>query len=722
MEKLQSMEQERGIRKMADRQPQDTFYQRAKEQAKALVAKMTLEEKASQLLYNSPAVERLGIQEYNWWNEASHGVARAGTATVFPHAIALAATFNPALLRSIGRAVSIEARAKYNENKKQQDCDIYKGLTFWTPNMNIFRDPHWGRGQETFGEDPYLTASLSCEYIEGLQGDGEILRSAACAKHFAVHSGPESLRHSFDARVDTHDLYETYLPAFEWVIKHTRVAGVMGAYNRLNGVPCCCSKELLIDLLAKKWGFDGYVVSDCGALRDMSEGHHYTDSDVESAALAIKSGCHLNCGWAYERLIDAYEMDLITEEDLTVAAEKLFTVRCLLGEFEEESPYGDIFYEKVDCPEHRILNLKAARECLVLLKNQDDFLPVRPEGVSRIAVVGPNSMNITALEGNYNGYASQYITVADGIRQVYANAEIYVSKGCHLWYERKNEWNGFGDIISDGVAAASHAELTVLCLGLDSSIEGEDGCVSEEYTIGGDKRDLYLPETQIRLAEAVCDACENVVVVLLSGGSLDPGEKVRAHAKAILQAWYPGALGGLAVAQLLAGVYSPSGKLPITFYKGDSQLPDFRDYAMKNRTYRYYQQEPMYPFGYGLSYTKFSFSNLIVEKSENGWNVSIDIKNEGTMEGSEKLQAYAAFTDSRTKTPSYQLCGLCPVELEPGEWKRVTMEIDRYWVCAVLSDGSRVEPDGEVLLYVGGHQPDQRSNLLTETECLAVTI
>ncbi|MCM1025116.1 MAG: glycoside hydrolase family 3 C-terminal domain-containing protein [Roseburia sp.] len=690
----------------------------AKKAAKALVAQMTLEEKASQLLYNSPAIERLGIKEYNWWNEASHGVARAGTATVFPHAVAMAATFDPAMIKTVGEAVAEEARAKYNENRKEGDRDIYKGLTFWTPNLNIFRDPRWGRGQETFGEDPYLTAVMGCEYINGLQGEGEFLKSAACAKHLAAHSGPEALRHSFDAKVSPKDLWETYLPAFEWVIKHTEVAGVMGAYNRLNGVPCCCSEELLRNILVEQWGFDGYVVSDCGALRDVSQGHRYTDSDEESAALALKNGCHLNCGWAYERLIDAYEMDLITEEEITAAAEKLFMVRFLLGEFEKKVPWAEISYDRVNCKEHRELNLRVARECMVLLKNQNGFLPMKPGRISRIAVVGPNSMNITALEGNYNGYASRYITVADGIREIYAESEILVAKGCHMWYEGQNEWNGFGNIRSDGIAAASHADVTILCLGLDSSIEGEEGCVSGEYTQAGDKRDLYLPETQRRLAEDICDICENVVVILMSGGALDLGEKVTAHAKAVIQAWYPGALGGLAVAQLLAGIYSPSGKLPITFYCGNGGLPAFEDYNMKGRTYRYCREKVLYPFGFGLSYTEFSFDNLTITRIHGGWQVTAEVKNTGKRSGQEKVQIYAAFQDTRTDTPVLQLCGLCPIGLAPGEKKRVAVKIDEYWVAAVLSDGKRVRPDGKILIYVGGSQPDARSRELTGMECL----
>jgi len=695
----------------------------AKARAKALVAQMTVEEKASQLLYNSPAVERLGIKEYNWWNEASHGVARAGTATVFPHAIALAATFDPDLLGRVGEAVSTEARAKYNHNVKAGDRDIYKGLTFWTPNMNIFRDPRWGRGQETFGEDPYLTAMLSCSYINGLQGDGEFLKSAACAKHFAAHSGPEGVRHGFDAKVTTHDLRDTYLPAFEWVIKNTKVAGVMGAYNRLNGVPCCCSEELLKTILVGQWGFDGYIVSDCGALRDISEGHHYTASDTESAALALKAGCHLNCGWAYEKLIEAYEMDLIDEADITAAAEKLYSIRFMLGEFEEELPYSDITYKKVDCREHRELNLEAARECMVLLKNENNFLPVSAEKLQTIAVVGPNSMSVTALEGNYNGYASRYVTVADGIRETFPDAEVFVSKGSHLWYEGKNEWAGFGDILSDGVAVAEGADLTVLCLGLDASIEGEElPTTPDSYTDGGDKKMLYLPKTQQRLAEAVCDVCENVVVVLMSGGALDLGEKVTGHAKAIIQAWYPGALGGLAAAQLIAGVYSPSGKLPVTFYRGDAALPDFTDYSMAGRTYRYCRDEVLYPFGYGLSYTSFSLDNFCVKKDGEDWLATVTVRNDGTMAGKEKLQIYVSCTDSRTAAPGCQLCGLGCADLMPGEETTLSITIPAFWTQVVLQDGTRVDPDGGIVFYAGGQQPDCRSRALTGKACLTARV
>ena len=694
----------------------------ARERAKNLVAKMTVEEKISQLLYTSAAIERLGIKEYNWWNEGSHGVARAGTATVFPHAIAMAATFDPELVNAVADVISTEGRAKYNKHVKYNDYDIFKGLTFWAPNINIFRDPRWGRGQETFGEDPFLTAALGKSFIKGIQGDGEFLKASACSKHFAVHSGPEKDRHGFDAKTNEHDLFETYLPAFEQTVK-SGVTGVMGAYNRTNGEPCCAHSYLLLDILRKQWAFDGYVVSDCGALKDIYTDHHFTDTKAEAAAVALKSTCDLNCGETYEALVDAYEQDLITEEEITAAAERVYTIRFLLGEFEENRPYADIPYSKLDCKEHRELNLKTAEQCLVLLKNKDSFLPLDKKTTKRIAVVGPNSLSVTALEGNYNGYASEYITVADGIRRVFEDASISVEKGCNYCVEKLNDWSGFANMISDGVAAASEADITVLALGLDCSVEGEDTGFDDDYTACGDKRSLYLPKTQQKLAEAVCDVCDNVIVVLMCGSSIDLGDKVTSHAKAIVHAWYPGSLGGLAVANLLSGAVSPSGKLPVTIYRGDHDVPDFLDYSMLGRTYRYIDGDALFPFGYGLSYTKFAYDNVkLVEANEQSITVSAEITNVGDMKGVERAQVYASFTDSRTYTPHFQLCAVKAVELDVNEKATVIFDIDRYWVKAVTQDGKRVDPDGKITLFVGGHQPDNVSNTLLGYGCEKIEI
>lgn len=694
----------------------------AKRLARALVDQMTVEEKASQLLYNSPAIERLGIHDYNWWNEASHGVARSGMATVFPHAIGLASTFDPALIGEIGEAVSTEARAKYNNSVEHDDRDIYKGLTYWTPNINIFRDPRWGRGQETFGEDPFLTASMAVPYIKGLQGDGEFLKSAACAKHFAVHSGPEAGRHSFNSVVNDHDLWETYLPAFEWCVKEGGVAGVMGAYNRTNGQPCCAHETLIQKILLDQWKFDGYFVSDCGAIYDICKFHHYTDTMEEAAAIAIKAGCNLNCGDAYTHLMDAYEQDLITEDDLTEAAVKVYTIRYLLGEFEETRPYSDIPFDKLDCEEHRELNLRAARECMVLLKN-DGFLPLDPEKAHKIAVIGPNAMSQVALEGNYNGMASEYITVADGMRRTFTKSSVRVAKGSNIWVDNRNDCTGFTNMISEGIAYAKNADTTVLVLGLDCHIEGEEIQVKNDYFEGGDKKRLQLPKTQMDLAEAVCGVCENVIVVVLAGSAVDLSEKLTNHARAIIHGWYPGAVGGMAAAELIAGKYSPNGKLPLTFYKSCDDLPAYEDYNMTGRTYRYFTGDVLYPFGYGLSYTAFDYHDVkIAGETDEEYEITLTLANTGAYDGIEKVQIYAAYTDSRTPTPNYQLCGVKAVDVKAGETADVAVNVNKYWLKAVLTDGTRVDPDGKLELYVGGHQPDKKSAELCGSECVKIVI
>ena len=678
----------------------------ARKKAEAIVSQMTVEEKMSQLRYDAPVIERLGIHEYNWWNEACHGVARAGVATVFPQAIGMAATFHPALVREVADAVSTEGRAKYNRSVAFGDRDIFKGLTYWAPNINIFRDPRWGRGQETCGEDPFLTSEIGSAFIRGLQGDGEFFKATACAKHFAAHSGPEKLRHSFNAEVSPKDMEETYLPAFRKAVQ-AGVAGVMGAYNRTNGEPCCASNTLIRKTLREKWGFQGYYVSDCGAITDIYSGHKTVESLPEAAAAALNAGCELNCGDAYRHLIDAYEEDLVTEEQITEAAVRLFTIRVMLGEFEEERPYADIPFSAVSCAAHRALNLRAAEESIVLLENKDGYLPLDKTKKMRIAVVGPNAMSIPALEGNYNGHADAYVTVAEGFRQVFADAEITVADGSPIYQDEGSRWNGFVNLTSEGAAAAEGADLTVVCLGLDRGIEGEDLGFENAFTDGGDRKTLNLPACQMRLAEAVCEVSENVIVVVLCGSPADLGEKVRSRAKAVLHAWYPGALGGLAVARAVAGEFSPSGRLPITFWHAADPLPPISDYSMRGRTYRFSDRKPLYPFGYGLSYTSFAYSeSRVAEKTDETVTVETRITNTGTVDAWEKAQLYAAFTDSRTDTPRLQLVAVAPVFLKAGESANVTLKADRFWIKAVLPDGTRTEPDGDVRLFVGGSQPE----------------
>ena len=685
-------------------------FEKARTKAKELVSQMTAEEKMSQLRYDAPPVERLGIEDYNWWNEACHGVARAGVATVFPQSLGMAASFNPELVKEVGDAVSTEGRAKYNQSVRFGDRGIFKGLTYWAPNINIFRDPRWGRGQETTGEDPFLTATIGGAYIRGLQGDGEFYKATACAKHFAGHSGPEGKRHGFDARISAKDLEETYLPAFRKAVE-AGVAGVMGAYNRTNGEPCCASPTLMKHL-RDEWGFAGYFVSDCGAITDICEGHHCTETVTEAAALALKAGCELNCGDAYQHLVEAYEQDLIGDEEITAAAERLFTIRALLGEFEEERPYAAIPYSVLRSEATRALNLKAAEQTIVLLENRDGFLPLDKTKKRTIAVVGPNAMSRTVLEGNYHGHAAEYVTVADGFRRTFPEAEIIVADGSPVF--EGGYWDGFQDLQSEGAAAAAEADLTVLCLGLDRNFEGEELGFDNDFTDRGDRRTMKLPQCQMELAEAVCDVCDNVIVVVMCGSCADLGEKVRNHAKAVLHAWYPGAMGGLAVARAIAGEFSPSGRLPITFYSDKNTIPPMENYAMAGRTYRYMTETPLYPFGYGLSYTTFAYgAPEIVSKDENTVKLKVTVANTGRFDAWEKVQCYAKFTDSRTTTPNCQLCAVAPVYLKQGETKAVELTVDRFWLKAVTQDGQRADPDGGITLYVGSGQPDTAAQGIT---------
>ena len=553
----------------------------ARKKAEALVAKMTIEERAGQLKYDAPAIERLGIPTYNWWNEALHGVARAGTATVFPQAIGCAAMFDEEEMQKIADVIAEEGRAKYNAFSKEEDRDIYKGLTFWSPNINIFRDPRWGRGHETYGEDPFLTARLGVSFIKGLQGDGETMKVAACAKHFAVHSGPEAIRHEFDAVVSQKDLYETYLPAFEAAVKEGGVEAVMGGYNRTNGEPSCGSKTLLKKILREDWGFEGHVVSDCWAIQDFHQFHKVTNGPKESAQMALEAGCDLNCGCTYAYIMAALQDGLVTEEQITEACIRVFTTRFLLGMF-DGSEYDDIPYEVVECKEHRNLAVEAAHKGMVLLKN-DGILPLDKRKIRTIGVVGPNANNRIALQGNYHGTSSRYVTVLEGIqKEVEDDCRVYYAEGSHMYKDTMENLAWKDDRISEAVITAKQCDVTIVVLGLDELMEGEEPDQSNRGQ-AGDKASLEFPGCQQRLLEAVTSVGKPVITVVLSGSAMDL-RYADAHTNAILQAWYPGAEGGTAVADVLFGRVSPSGKLPVTFYKDTSDLPEFTDYSMKNRT------------------------------------------------------------------------------------------------------------------------------------------
>lgn len=695
--------------------------------ARELVDQMTLEEKASQLRFDAPAIGRLGIPRYHWWNEGLHGVARAGTATMFPQAIGMAAMFDEDMMEEIGTAVGLEARAKYNAYAARDDRDIYKGLTLWSPNVNIFRDPRWGRGHETFGEDPCLSGRLGLRFIRGVQGDGEYLMAAACAKHFAVHSGPEEKRHEFDARVSQKDLWETYLPAFEACVTEAKVEGVMGAYNRTNGEPCCGSKTLIQDILRKKWNFDGYFVSDCWAIKDFHENHQVTDTAPESAAMALKNGCDINCGNTYLHILKAWEKGLVSEDDITEAAVHAMRTRLRLGLFDKECPYHSIPYETVGCRKHRGLAIKAAEKSMVLLKN-DGILPLN-RNLKKLAVIGPNADSRWPLIANYHGTAPRYVTVLEGIEALLGEeTRIYYSEGCHTMKEKVERLSALpGDRVSEAVTAAGEAGIAVVCVGLDERYEGEQqdlGNRFDEAVSMADKPSLAFPKSQRRMLEALLETGIPLVVVNMTGSAMDMEWLSRAESvKAILQAWYPGAEGGTAAARILFGESNPSGKLPITFYRSGEALPPYEDYSMKNRTYRYMEGEALYPFGFGLSYTRYKYRNLTCRSDGNGdILVSVEVKNDGMLYGEEVVQVYVKNLDSPLAVRNHTLWAFARVGLEAGQERTVTLRLPAHAFYVVDQNGER-RPDGRrFTVYAGGSQPDNRSCELMEEKPLMVQV
>lgn len=683
-----------------------------KKRARELVAQMTLEEKVSQMLHDAPAIKRLGVPAYNWWNEALHGVARAGVATMFPQAIGMAASFDEDMMEAVGDAISTEARAKFNAQQEFGDYDIYKGLTMWAPNINIFRDPRWGRGHETYGEDPYLTGRLGVRFVQGLQGrNPDYLKVAACAKHFAVHSGPEDLRHEFDARVSAQDMYETYLPAFQALVQEAGVETVMGAYNRVNGEPCCGSKTLLKEILRGKWGFDGHVVSDCWAIKDFYMGHHVTGNAVDSVSLAVSNGCDINCGDIFVYLTQAVQEGKISEELITQACERLFTTRMKLGLFDENEnvPFNQIPYETVDSKQMRELNLQVAKKTLVLLKNEGNLLPLDKSKLRTVGVIGPNANNRKALMGNYEGTASRYITVLEGIQDYLGDdVRVMYSEGCHL---HKASVGGLGrsnDRISEVKEICKLSDVVIVCLGLDASLEGEEGDEGNEFS-SGDKPNLNLPGLQEELLKTVWESGKPTILVLLAGSALAINW-AHEHVPAILQGWYPGSQGGKAIAQTIFGDCSPEGKLPVTFYRSTEDLPEFTDYSMKNRTYRYMTASPLYPFGYGLSYTTFVVSEAAASGThitEQGMEVHCKVKNTGSYLCRATVQVY--IKAHLPGAPNAQLKGLQKVALAPGEEKQVSLTLPTKAFSLCGEDGTRSVEKGAYSIYVGQSQADERS-------------
>ncbi len=680
----------------------------AQERAEDITERLTLEEQASQLKYDAPAVERLGIPSYNWWSEGLHGVARAGTATMFPQAIGLAAMFDEDTMKQVGRVISDEARAKYNEYSAHGDHDIYKGLCLWSPNVNIFRDPRWGRGQETYGEDPYLTSRLGVAFTEGLQGDKDVLQIAACAKHLAVHSGPEATRHEFDAIASPKDMEETYLPAFEALVKEAKVEGVMGAYNRVNGEPACANTFLMGKL--REWGFDGYFVSDCWAIRDFHTNHGVTKSAPESAAMALKAGCDLNCGNTYLHMLNAYNEGLVNDEDIKTACTHLMRTRVRLGMFDDETEFDKLDYSIVSCKEHKDFALKCSERSMVMLKN-NGILPLDPSKIKTIGVIGPNADSRPALEGNYNGRADRYITFLEGIQDAFDGNVLY-SEGSHLYKDRCMQLGLADDRIAEAEIVAEHSDVVVLCVGLDATIEGEEGDTGNEFS-SGDKNDLRLPEAQRKLVKAVMSKGKPVIMVIAAGSSINP----EADCDALIQAWYPGQSGGEALANILFGKVSPSGKLPVTFYDDASKLPDFSDYSMKGRTYRYTQDNIFYPFGFGLTYSKTECSDL---KFEDG-KASVTVKNTGDFDTEDVVQFYIK-GEGKDYVPFFSLCGFRRVSLKKGESKTVEVTLSSKAFEAVDDNGNRSRSATAFTLYAGTSQPDPLSEKLTGTGCLSINL
>lgn len=826
------------------------------ERVNDLVSRMTLEEKIGQMMNAAPEIKRLGIPEYNWWSECLHGVARAGLATSFPQSIGMGATWDEYLMFQVSTVISDEARAKHHDFVRKGSRLIYQGLTFWSPNINLFRDPRWGRGQETYGEDPFLTGRLGVQFVKGLQGDDpKYLKTVATLKHYSVHSGPEPERHSFNAVISERDLRESYLPHFEMGIKEGKAWSVMCAYNSYMGEPCCGNNKLLNDILRDEWGFEGYVVSDCGAISDIYEGHKFVSTPEEASAVAVKSGCDLECSSVYMSLTDAVKKGLITEEGIDLSVKRLFTARFRLGMFDppEMVKYASIPYDVVDSKEHKELALEAARKSIVLLKNENGLLPLKKQA-GTVAVIGPNSDDWSMQLGNYNGLPSDPVTPLRGIREKLSGiSDVLYAKGCELapgmpsfevvpvtslvhgdnqpglkaeyfdnkdlegipsaetvdsvldavWGEgspNKNmesdnfsvRWSGelipdhsgpyeigiittcntnlylddsliistpyhfrdeygdprlrksepvtleagkeyrikveavetYGDarvklvwsepesirqkdLRKQALDVADKADVVVMCMGISPRLEGEEMDVEIDGFHGGDRTSLDLPKVQEDLIKKIQSLGKPVVLVLFSGSALAVNWENR-NVPAILEAWYPGQAGGTAIADVIFGDYNPGGRLPVTFYKSVKDLPPFEDYNMKGRTYRYFDGEPLYQFGYGLSYTTFSYDKLTVDKqckSCDSVELSVDVRNTGKIVGDEVVQIYLRNLTATVPVPRYTLVGFKRVFLQPGEVRKVTFSVPSRAFSVINEHNERVVIPGRFEIFAGGSQP-----------------
>jgi beta-glucosidase len=693
------------------------FSQPIDARVKDLVSRLSLAEKIQQMRNGAAAIPRLGIPAYDFWSECLHGVARSGYATVFPQAIGMAATWDTNLVHEEADVIATEARAKHNDYVAKHDGDSarYYGLTFWTPNINIFRDPRWGRGQETYGEDTFLTARLAVSFIRGLQGDDpNYIKAMACAKHFAVHSGPESERHIFDAEPSERDFYETYLPHFEAAVREGKVGAVMGAYNSVYGEPACANPLLLTKLLRDEWGFDGHVVSDCGAIYDIFANHKFTATSEEAAADAVKSGDDLCCGTDYNSLTRAVKDGLISEMQIDTAVSRLFKSRFQLGLFDppKKVPFAQIPISENNTPEHEALALKVARESIVLLKN-DGVLPLNPAKIKRIAVIGANADFVPVLLGNYNGTPSHPVTILEGIKNAAGtNVEVIYEQGCPLALQNGGGGNTNAENWSRAIEAAKSADAIIYVGGISPRLEGEEMKVNFDGFSGGDRTKIELPPQQTELLKALRETGRPVVFVNCSGSAIAMPWEAK-NLPAILQAWYPGEQGGRAVAEILFGDENPAGRLPITFYRSTDDLPAFENYSMSNRTYRYFNGTPLFAFGHGLSYTKFNYSGVKLNSKNftttSTVKISFTLKNSGARDGDEVAQVYFRHVNSALPQPKLALCGFTRIHLLKNQTARVALEIPaerfRYW--GVNEKQYLVEP-GDYELLVGAASDDIR--------------
>ncbi|NWL02806.1 glycosyl hydrolase [Flavobacterium collinsii] len=673
-----------------------------------LLNAMTIDEKCGQFTSDTPAIPRLGVPEYNWWNEALHGVARNGKATIFPQGIAMGATFNPSLIKEVANAISDEARAKFQVSKSIGNRGMYAGLTFWSPNINIFRDPRWGRGQETYGEDPFLTSKIGVAFVEGLQGnDPKYFKTTACAKHFAVHSGPEALRHSFNANPSKLDLYETYLPAFKSLVQEGKVQGIMAAYNAVYGDPANASKLLMDEILKKQWGFEGYIVSDCGALGDIMKGHKKVKTVEEAAALALKTGVNLNCGWVYKNIKSALDKGLITEELINERLRKLFLIRFQLGFFDkdESNPYNAIDIEVINSDAHKAIARKASQQSIVLLKNKDNVLPL-DKNIKTLYVTGSFAASTDILLANYYGSAPNMVTVLEGITEkVSLGTSVEYRLGVLPFQNNLNPLNW-------AVQVPKTVDATVLVAGISNEIEGEEvDAIASEHK--GDRKDLKLPQSQIDYIKAVSKNKKGPLILVLGTGSPVSLDEVEPYVDAIVLMWYPGEQGGNAVADVIFGDVAPSGHLPITFPKNVEQLPPFDDYSMKGRTYKYMTKEPMYPFGFGLSYSTLELKNATSTATAitkgTAFTISVDVLNSGKNKFEDVVQLYLVPEDTKGFLPFYTLKSFERVSLNSGETKKVSFALTDNDLKQTNLKGVKDWIKGNYKIIISNALPSQRS-------------